>query len=42
MYDSAGNATETKTYSILPIIIINNNAVITDGNGSQGKPFYIK
>ena len=42
MYDSAGNATETKTYSILPIIIINNNAVITDGDGSQGKPFYIK
>mgnify|MGYP001861091544 CR=1 FL=1 len=42
MYDSAGNATNTKTYSILPIIIINNNAVITDGDGSQGKPFYIK
>ena len=42
MYDSAGNATNTKTYSILPVIIINNNAVITDGDGSQGKPFYIK
>ena len=42
MYDSAGNATDTKTYSILPVLIINNNALITDGDGTQAKPFYIK
>lgn len=42
MYDSAGNATDTKTYSILPVLIINNDTMITDGDGTQAKPFYIK
>lgn len=42
LYDSNGNASSIKTYSILPIVTLNENALITDGDGSSGKPFQIK
>lgn len=42
LYNSKGEATEIRTYSILPVLIIGNDTIVTDGDGTQTKPFYIK
>ena len=43
VYDTAGNEINgTKDNEILPVLILNKNTIITDGDGSQEKPFSIK
>ena len=42
LYNSSGEEFGPYTYSILPVLIANENMHVTDGDGTEGKPFYIE
>lgn len=42
LYDSDGNNSQVTTYSILPVLIIKDNTIVTYGDGTINKPFYIR